>query len=336
MEFKFWEQQKQSILETVLHQKTMPYWFKYRLNFLTIHGSHAYGLDLDDSDYDIAGLMIPPKEYFFGFVNQIDQFDSIEGHDGAIYNIKKFIKLAVDANPNVLELLWIDPRFWVFHDHVWEKLVQKRDYFLSKKVRYTYAGYATAQLKRIQTHKKWLLNPPAHQPTREEFGLPLKRVISADQLGAMNALVKEGNLEVTNENFMSYLQAENQYGNAKREWEQYNHWKASRNPARAELEKKFGYDTKHAMHLVRLLRQCQEILTTGKITTYRFADREELLEIRKGAWKYEELMSWAEAQDKLLDELYETSKLPRDPSRLFLDDLCVELIERATNGYLHG
>src|ERR1039458_5020213 len=35
--------------------------------------------------------------------------------------------------------------------------------------------------------------------------------------------------------------------------DQYNGWKAQRNPKRAELEAKFGYDTKHAMHLVRLM-----------------------------------------------------------------------------------
>ncbi|AEZ66297.1 hypothetical protein phiTE_131 [Pectobacterium phage phiTE] len=37
----------------------------------------------------------------------------------------------------------------------------------------------------------------------------------------------------------------------------------NRNAARHELEEKFGYDTKHAMHLVRLLRMSQEILETG-------------------------------------------------------------------------
>ncbi len=33
---------------------------------------------------------------------------------------------------------------------------------------YTFSGYAVAQLKRIKTHRRWLIHPPTHKPTRQE------------------------------------------------------------------------------------------------------------------------------------------------------------------------
>jgi uncharacterized protein len=128
------------------------------------------------------------------------------------------------------------------------------------------------------------------------------------------------------ENFLALLDRERKYTSARREFAQFQSWKAARNPERAELEARHGYDVKHAMHLVRLLRMCREILTTGEVIVRR-PDREELLAIRAGAWSYEQLVSWAEAEDRALDALYATSTLPRTPDRAALDRLCVELVE---------
>jgi hypothetical protein len=66
---------------------------------------------------------------------------------------------------------------------------------------------------------------------------------------------------------------------------------------------------KHAMHIVRLLRMAGEVLDTGVVNVKR-ADAQELLDIRSGKWKYEELLEWSEYQDNELDKLYKTSSLP--------------------------
>ena len=71
------------------------------------------------------------------------------------------------------------------------------------------------------------------------------------------------------DNFIEIMQKERQYTGAKREWDQYQNWKKTRNSARAELEEKYGYDTKHAYHLVRLIRMCRETLITGLVTVKR-------------------------------------------------------------------
>ena len=128
------------------------------------------------------------------------------------------------------------------------------------------------------------------------------------------------------DNFLAMLQREKAYRAKKQEWDNYQSWLAKRNKARSELEAKFGYDTKHAMHLVRLLRMCREILETGKVVVKR-PDRDELLAIRRGAWTYERLVEWASEQDSAMDDLYARSALPRAPDVKKLDAMCVRMVE---------
>ncbi len=135
------------------------------------------------------------------------------------------------------------------------------------------------------------------------------------------------------DNFIELMQKERQYLALKREWDQLQSWKKTRNVARAALEEKYGYDTKHGYHLVRLMRMCREILETGKVIVKR-PDREELLAIRNGAWTYDQLIEFAEREDKLLQELYDASKvLPKSPDKEKLDKLCVSLIEKSLSKF---
>ena len=72
---------------------------------------------------------------------------------------------------------------------------------------------------------------------------------------------------------------------------------------------------------------CKEIITTGKVIVKR-PDRDELLYIRNGGWKYDQLIEFAEKEEKEIDELYKTSNaLPSKPDIQYLDDLCVKLVE---------
>jgi uncharacterized protein len=129
------------------------------------------------------------------------------------------------------------------------------------------------------------------------------------------------------DNFIRIMQLERQYTSAKREWDQYQNWKANRNVKRAALEEKYGFDLKHAYHLVRLIRMCREILTTGKVLVKR-PDREELIAIRNGAWSYVKLIEFADREEQEINELYNSCDiLPKYPDKNKLDQLCIELVE---------
>jgi len=127
------------------------------------------------------------------------------------------------------------------------------------------------------------------------------------------------------ENFIDFITREKQWRKGVKQWEQFCEWKEKRNPARAELEKKHGYDTKHGSHLVRLMRMCREILTDGKVLVRR-PDADELNAIRDGQWSYEQLTEWANREDKELIEVARTSPLPKQPDRVALDALCQQLV----------
>jgi uncharacterized protein len=346
-------------------------WLRARTIFLTRHGSHAYGLNTPSSDEDFKGVAIPPREYFAGFVKTFEQSEANDP-DLVIYEIRKFFRLARDCNPNIIEVLWTDASDHILVHPVAEQLVNARGLFLSKKARYTFSGYAIAQLKRINTHHGWLRNPPTHAPRREDYGLLAFERFTGDQrdqIGAALALVQQevgtweeltwtelddaarialkgkiseflsrakvskedvfvnaGKQLGLDDNFIAMLLQEKTFRGKKQEWANYQGWLVNRNKARSELEAKFGYDTKHAMHLVRLLRMCREILETGKVQVKR-PDRDELLAIRNGDWSYERLIEWAKEQDSAMDALYAKSKLPAMPDDAQLDALCTRMVD---------
>ena len=283
-------------------------WLPERTIFLSKYGSHAYGTNIETSDIDIRGVCIPPKEYFLGFVKKFEQAEAKQPYDVAVHDIRKFFALATKCNPNIIELLYIDPSDWYFYKHPWTGIVENRHLFLSKKARFSFSGYAMSQLKRIETHRRWILNPPKKKPDRADFGLPYANTLDKKQLDVINAKIRKdmdkfagegrhkAELETVDEQFVEIavtefnldkniipiVLAERRFGAAARNWEQYETWKLERNPVRSELEAKFGYDTKHAGHLVRLMRMCKEIMTTGVVNVKR-PDAEEIKSIRSGA-----------------------------------------------------
>jgi predicted nucleotidyltransferase len=344
-------------------------WLVNNTIFLTLHGSHAYGTNTPTSDVDVKGIAIPPSEYYLGFSKVFEQAE-LKGKepDGVIYEIRKFFKLARDCNPNIIEVLHTDPADWVSIHPVGQKIIDNRHIFMSKKAYYTFFGYARAQLKRINTHYRWLKNPPRAPVTRAEFGLPERPVINQEQMNAAIADIQKRmedwdvNWEILEpserilmqerislmlaelgmtidtrwmgaakllgyeDNFIYQLQKEREFKQKCADWDSYQEWKRTRNPARAELEEKYGYDTKHGMHLVRLIRMCREILEQGKVLVKR-PDRDELLAIRQGALSYEELVSWADSQESELGVIYQNSTaLPKTPNEKQIDILCEESI----------
>jgi hypothetical protein len=305
-------------------------WLPVNTIYLTLHGSQAYGLATDTSDYDYKGIAIPTREYFLGFLKRFEQAES-KTPDCAIYDIRKFFQLAADCNPNIIEVLYTDESDIAQIKEDGRRLRDIRQMFLSRKAKHTFSGYAIAQLKRIRTHRKWLLHPIEIKPERKDFGLPDTSLLSADLMGAVEAVVNKSEatenvgMAEFGSNVMEVYQKERTYHNALREWQQYQNWKTTRNPQRAELERKYSIDTKHAMHLVRLLKMCREILERGEVIVKR-PDRDELLAIRNGAWSYDKIVGWAEDQDAEMNELMATSLLPHACDRVALDKICVDIV----------
>jgi predicted nucleotidyltransferase len=216
-------------------------WIESRTIYKVISGSHAYGLNTENSDIDIRGVCVPPRSYIVGMRN-FEQYEEKKPNDLTIYGIHKFFKLASDCNPNIIELLFItDPKLILLNSKYWDKVVKNRHLFLSQRAKHTYSGYAYSQLRRIKTHRSWLLNPPTKQPDRSDFGLDEEILLTEDLTGAVESLPKSVREEIP-PYLMKLYNKERQYLNALKHWNQYQSWKKNRNPERAELERKYGYD----------------------------------------------------------------------------------------------
>jgi len=140
--------------------------------FLTLTGSRVYGTHTQESDYDYRGVVIPPREYFLGYLHRFEQSEQKGEADKTLFGIRKFFGLAADNNPNIIELLYIPTKYWQTSSHLWERIVENRHLFLSQKAYHTFRGYATSQLKRMNTHRQWLLQGDLQKPQRKDFGLP--------------------------------------------------------------------------------------------------------------------------------------------------------------------
>lgn len=301
-----------------------------RLILLVLTGSRAYGTFGPDSDHDYRGIIIPPTHYYKSCMLSFEQKEGLEGYgnDSVGYDIRKFIKLAMDNNPNILEVLFAPDHLVKINTKYGQKLRDNRHLFLSKKVRHTLSGYCFAQLKRMKQHKAWwdkeLAGEIPPKPLREDFGLEAVPMYAKDVLNQLITIPTE----CLNPDMTDYIINERKYFEAKRKYDSWLEWKENRNAARFLLEKEHGFDGKHAMHLVRLMKMCEEVLTTGELIVER-PDADLLKSIKHGAWTYDYIIRWAEEKDKEMEELYVKSTLQHEPRRKEIDALCIELISEA-------
>lgn len=113
----------------------------------TVVGSRAYGLEDADSDVDRRGVYAPPADRGWSLAGVPEQIESDVGQE-CYWELRKFLLLALKANPTVLECLWSPV---VEHaDETGRDLLDHRDAFLSRLVRQTFAGYVLAQFRRLE------------------------------------------------------------------------------------------------------------------------------------------------------------------------------------------
>jgi len=111
-----------------------------------IVGSTAYGLAQEGSDVDRRGFYLPPAEAEWSLAGVPEQLES--DSEEVYWEIEKFIRLALKANPNVLECLY-SPLVETCTPLARE-LVEMRHIFLSRHVHRTYNAYVLSQFKKIE------------------------------------------------------------------------------------------------------------------------------------------------------------------------------------------
>lgn len=334
-----------------------------------VAGSNAYGTNLPTSDWDERGIFVDDM------MRTILPFEKLEqvtfmADDIVYFELSKYMPLLLAQNPNVIELLWTAPQDLLFVSDIGQILIDNRHNFLSSKVKDSYVGYATGQLKRIKGHNHWLNKPqPVEEPQQKDFmsvilnlssnielnkKIPLEGYIAMslgdnhfslwdikklniqenlgwiDQQGKPAPLLKQNIDQLNPHGLLPDILVKvnsKSFEDAHNNWKAYWNWKENRNEKRSELEALHGYDTKHAMHLIRLLRSGIDILETGVVPVKR-EDAAYLLDIRNGVYTYEEIVKESERLAERVNILSKTTNLPAEPDYNFAKSIMLEIYQK--------
>lgn len=110
-------------------------------------GSRAYGLHSDESDTDRRGVYLAPAELQWSLFGAPEQFED-NTTQSCYWELKKFLTMALKANPNILECLYSPMVEKV--TPLGEELLCIREAFLSQMIFQTFNGYAMSQFKKIE------------------------------------------------------------------------------------------------------------------------------------------------------------------------------------------
>jgi predicted nucleotidyltransferase len=261
-----------------------PTWLNTNTIYLVVMGSYAYGVSDDQSDLDIYGICVPPKDNVFphlrgeipGFGRQIQRFEQWQQHhifdsdarggkgqeyDFSVYSIVAYFRLCMENNPNMVDSLFA-PVDCIRHMNAVGRMIRdNRRLFLHRGCWHKLKGYAFSQMAKIQNRT------------------------------------------------------------------------AENSPERQALIEKYGFDTKFAYHVVRLLDEAEQILTTGDLDLRRNA--EQLKAIRRGEWSLERIQAHFQAKERELEEVYNRSELPWGPDEAEIKSLLLRCLE-AHYGTLQG
>ncbi len=109
-------------------------------------GSRAFGLAGELSDEDRRGVYLPPAELTWSLFKPPEQVEfRSDGIEEVDWELEKFLRLALQANPNLLEALWSP---LILHaDETGQELRSIRQAFLSRHLFKTYSGYVLSQFR---------------------------------------------------------------------------------------------------------------------------------------------------------------------------------------------
>ena len=110
-------------------------------------GSRAYGLEGPDSDTDRRGCYLPPAELHWSLRGVPEQLEDAASQE-CYWELEKFLDLALQANPNVLECLYTP--LVEQATPLARELLDMRGCFLSKLTYQTFNGYVLSQFRKLE------------------------------------------------------------------------------------------------------------------------------------------------------------------------------------------
>lgn len=296
---------------------------------LGLGGSHAYGTNIETSDLDIRGVYPNSRDELLGIAKDKEQM-TLSEPDTVVYSLRKFVRLAADCNPNVIELLGLRQQDYLYTTPFGAALVYNRKIFLSKKAINTFGGYAKSQLNRLINKKgRRAEDIPAMenrslQKVMDSFAGRYKDVLAGD----FSAELSEDNQIICNMTFRN-IPLERVIGMTN---ELINVDKDYRKSERNDKAEAHGKIAKHMMHLVRLYMMGIDLLSKGEIITCREAEHDLLMAIRNGEFLESDGCTPSKEFERLLEYYNEefskaaaNTRLPDAPNWTAINDLLIRI-----------
>ena len=304
-----------------------------------IGGSRAYGISTNNSDWDWRGCALNTKEEILTNKN-FEQFVN-EETDTTIYSFNKLVSLLCNTNPNTIELIGLKPEHYLYVHPIGKELLNNAHLFLSKRAVYSFRGYASAQLRRLDNKAVRLVN----QEQREKHILNSimnashtfsERYFQFDEDCINLYIDKSQQEEYDTEIFMDINLKHYPLRDYKAMWSEMNnivkdYAKIGKRNKHAIEHGKLG---KHMMHLIRLYMMCLDILEKEKIITYREAEHDLLMDIRNGKFldsnnqPIPEFYEMVDDYEKKLDYAKLNTSLPDNPDYKKINDFVMSVNER--------
>ena len=306
------------------------------IQFETMTGSISYGVSSGGSDVDLVGFCIPDKDIVFpnlrgeipGFGKQINRFGQFQQHhiddaqkkkeyDITVYNIVKYFQLCMDCNPNMLDSLFVPDFCITAITKIGTMVRESRRLFLSKKVWHTFKGYAYSMLHKIgnrvnmEGYKELCAFEDSHDISKQT---------------TLESIEKELELRKNVGNSTRSTQFKNlSYAEILEYHTIFKYCKDSNTTRFEAIKLSGGLDCKFAYHIVRLLDECEQILTDHDMDIQR--DRERLKAIRRGEWSETQVREFFSAAETRLEELYVLSSLKNTPDEKVIKTLLIQCLE---------
>lgn len=133
------------------------------LIFEAVVGSRAYGTARPESDEDRKGIYVEPAQALLTLQERPSQRSDPKG-DTVYFSLRRFLELALGANPNIIELLFMPEDCIRQLDPVVQPLLESRNLFVTRQAYVSHVRYAQAQIKKARGQNKWINHPQPEKP----------------------------------------------------------------------------------------------------------------------------------------------------------------------------
>jgi len=299
-----------------------------QLQYLAQIGSVSYGVSTDKSDIDLVGMCVPNKDMVFphlageiqGFGKQKQWFkqwqmhhvqDNGKSYDMSVYNIVQFFDLCMANNPNMLDALFVPRRCVLYSTQLMEHIRSNRKVFLHAGAYHKFSGYAYSQLNKMKNKVIMSIIEFEKQFGLENQTINFKQVVDEIEWRQHKGKKKDRCLiRLSDDDLQGYRILLSQ---------------CKEPTKRKQNILKNGIDIKCAYHIVRLLGECEQVLSTGDLDIE--LDKERLKAIRNGEWDINKIMEFFSNKEKTLAEQYANTKIPYKPDENRIKTLLLECLE---------